>query len=153
MKREQYAEAFQRGFSGTLQFLLARGAHVEDAQELAQAAWTRGWEHLDQLRQASSVGPWINSIALNLFRAQFRVRPTMPIDGVDAHYTMNLREIDLHRLLERCSPRDRALLEKSLEGCSTQELAENLGITSTGVRVRMLRLRRLLRGMTSVSAT
>ena len=53
---------------------------------------------------------------------------------------------DLLRLLEAPSGdsplglRDRALLEKSLEGYSAEEMARDEGITSTGIRVRMYRV-------------
>ena len=145
MRRNQYAEAFESGFPATKRFLLSRGAGLEEAEEIAQAAWVRGWEYRDQLRDPDLVGFWVNSIARNLFRAKFRIKPTLPIDGIDAPYTMNLQEIDLRRLLERCSPRDRKLLLRSLEGYSAEEIAKNEGITSTGIRVRMLRIRQSLR--------
>jgi RNA polymerase sigma factor (sigma-70 family) len=152
MRRNQYAEAFESGYPATKRFLLSRGAGLEEAEEIAQAAWVRGWEYRDQLRDPSLVGFWVNSIARNLFRAKFRIKPTLPIDGVDAPYTMNLQEIDLRRLLERCSPRDRKLLLKSLQGYSAEEIAKNEGITSTGIRVRMLRIRQSLRDHLALSA-
>ena len=58
---------------------------------------------------------------------------------------MNLEEIEVHRLLERCSGRDRELLERSLEGYSAEEIAQTEGITPTGIRVRLLRIRQSLR--------
>ena len=67
------------------------------------------------------------------------------MDGVEAPYWMNLEEIELHRLLDRCSGRDRQLLKRSLEGYSAEELARDEGITSTGIRVRLLRIRQSLR--------
>jgi DNA-directed RNA polymerase specialized sigma24 family protein len=152
MRRNQYAEAFQNGFPATKRFLLSRGAALEEAEEIAQAAWARGWEYRDQLRDPGLVGFWVNSIARNLFRAKFRMKTTVPIDGVDAPYTMNLDEIDLRRLLDRCSPRDRDLLERSLEGYSAEEIAKNEGITSTGIRVRMLRIRQSLRDRLALQA-
>jgi RNA polymerase sigma factor (sigma-70 family) len=152
MRRNQYAEAFQSGFPATKRFLLSRGAALEEAEEIAQAAWARGWEYRDQLRDPDLVGFWVNSIARNLFRAKFRMKTTVPIDGVDAPYTMNLDEIDLRRLLDRCSPRDRDLLERSLEGYSAEEIAKNEGITSTGIRVRMLRIRQSLRDRLALQA-
>ena len=106
MLRNDYAAAFETGYSATRRFLLARGAPLEDAEEIAQAAWVRGWEFREQLRDPGLVGFWVNSIARNLFRARFRARVAMPMDGVEAPYTMNLEEIELHRLLERCSGRD-----------------------------------------------
>jgi RNA polymerase sigma factor (sigma-70 family) len=145
MKRNDYAKAFETGFPATRRFLLSRGAAVEEAEEIAQAAWVRGWEFRDQLRDPDLVGFWVNSIARNLFRARFRARVVTPMDGVEAPYMMNLEEIELHRLLERCTGRDRRLLERSLEGYSAEEIAQVEGITSTGIRVRLLRIRQSLR--------
>src|ERR1700734_163239 len=116
MRPEEYGHAFESGFGATRRFLLARGAPLEDAEEIAQAAWVRGWEFREQLRDPGLVGYWVNSIARNLFRARFRARAMAPMDGVEAPYLMNLaEEIELNRLLDRCSRRDRRLLEQSLE--------------------------------------
>jgi RNA polymerase sigma factor (sigma-70 family) len=146
MKRAEYAEAFENGYGATRRFLLSRGAGLDEADEIAQAAWARGWEYRDQLRDPSLVGYWVNSIARNLFRARFRVAPTMPLDGIDPAYQMGLEnEIELRRLLDRCSNRDRKLIEKSLDGYSAEEIAQTEGISSTGIRVRLLRIRQSLR--------
>src|SRR6185295_6703795 len=115
MKRNEYADAFQKGYSATRRFLLSRGARVDEAEEIAQAAWVRGWECREQLRDPSLVGYWVNSIARNLFRARFRSASPVPLDNVNPSYTMNLEVIELNRLLELCPDRDRALLEQSLE--------------------------------------
>src|SRR5690348_329443 len=112
MKRNEYAEAFESGYAATRRFLLSRGAALEEAEEIAQAAWARGWEYRDQLRDPGLVGFWVNSIARNLFRAKFRSRPPLPIDGIDAPYTMNLDQLEIRRLLDRCPRRDRKLLER-----------------------------------------
>jgi RNA polymerase sigma factor (sigma-70 family) len=145
MLKSEYSKAFETGFPATRRFLLSRGAAVEEAEEIAQAAWARGWEFRDQLRDPGLVGFWVNSIARNLFRAKFRAKVMAPIDGVEAPYLMNVEEIELHRLLDRCSGRDRDLLERSLEGYSAEEIAKAEGITSTGIRVRLLRIRQGLR--------
>src|SRR5580658_4516424 len=131
MQRNDYAQAFETGYGATRRFLLSRGAPIEEAEEIAQAAWVRGWEYREQLRDPGLVGYWVNSIARNLFRARFRARAMAPMDGVEAPYLMNLaEEIELHRLLDRCSRRDRRLLEQSLEGYSAEEIARAEGITS-----------------------
>src|SRR5258706_7625245 len=145
VQTEDYAHAFAAGYGATRRFLLAHGAPMEDAEEIAQAAWVRGWEYRDQLRDPGMVGFWVNSIARNLFRARFRAPLTMPLDGLNASYTMDLETIELHRLLDRCPRRDRRLLEQSLEGYSAEEMARRAGITSTGIRVRLLRIRQSLR--------
>jgi RNA polymerase sigma factor (sigma-70 family) len=157
MKRDDYAEAFESGYGATRRFLLSRGAPLDEAEEIAQAAWARGWEYRDQLRDPGLVGYWVNSIARNLFRARFRAPLTAPLDSVnssmDFAYNMDLDAIELRRLLDRCPKRDRALLERSLQGYSAEEIARTAGITSTGIRVRLLRVRQALRGqMAAVAA-
>jgi DNA-directed RNA polymerase specialized sigma24 family protein len=146
MRRNEYAEAFENGYSATRRFLMSRGSPLEDAEEIAQAAWVRGWEFRDQLRDPSLVASWVNSIARNLLLAKFRTPMTVSSASVDPGYCMNLEAIEVRRLLERCSCRDRQLLRKSLEGYSAGEIAHTEGITSTGVRVRLLRIRQSLRG-------
>ena len=153
MKRNEYADAFQKGYSATRRFLLSRGAALDEAEEIAQAAWVRGWEYRQQLRDPSMVNFWVNSIARNLFRARFRTPPVIPLEGIDPSYCMSLEEqIEVRRMLERCPPRDRALLEKSLEGYSAEEIAKDEGISSTGIRVRMLRIRQGIRAQIAFAA-
>jgi DNA-directed RNA polymerase specialized sigma24 family protein len=126
---------------------------MDEAEEIAQAAWARGWEYKDQLRDPSLVGFWVNSIARNLFRARFRTVPMATLDGVDPSYMMGLEDqIEVHRILERCPKRDRDLLEKSLQGYSAEEIAQTEGISSTGIRVRMLRIRQSVRQQMEVAA-
>jgi len=153
MKRNEYSDAFQNGFSATRRFLLSRGAAIDEAEEIAQAAWARGWEYREQLRDPSMVSFWVNSIARNLFRARFRSPAPLPLDGVNPSYTMSLEEqIEVHRMLDLCPKRDRALLEKSLEGYTAEEIALDEGISSTGIRVRMLRIRQGLRAQLAIAA-
>src|SRR5271170_2056642 len=80
MTRENYGDAYQRGFKCTVRFLVSRGVLRDNANELAQAAWARGWEQLSQLRDETTVTAWINTIALNSYRRlierQNRTLPT-----------------------------------------------------------------------------
>jgi len=146
MQYDEFANAFHNGYKATCRFLISRGAPATDAEEIAQAAWVRGWEHRDQLRNPSLVGFWVNSIARNLFRARFRTPITVTLEPYqDPGYLMSLAGIELRQMFESCSERDREMLEKILEGYSAEEIGRECGLTSTGVRVRMLRLRQSLR--------
>jgi RNA polymerase sigma-70 factor (ECF subfamily) len=152
MKGYEYAHAFENGYGATQRFLLSRGAGVEEAEEIAQAAWARGWECRTQLRDPSLVGYWVNSIARNLYRARFRNAPSTPIEDADSAYSMSLERLEVRLLLDRCSQRDRELLQKSLEGYSAEEIAQTSGITPTGIRVRLLRIRQALRQRLALAA-
>ena len=146
MQGTAYAEAFQNGFGATRRFLISRGAPLDEAEEIAQAAWVRGWEYREQLRDPGLVSFWVNSIARNLFRARFRVAITVPLElAREPSYGFNTDSIDLRTMLGRCSHRDRALFERTLEGYSADEIANGSGISSTGIRVRMLRARQSMR--------
>ncbi|MEQ1885572.1 MAG: sigma factor-like helix-turn-helix DNA-binding protein [Bryobacteraceae bacterium] len=70
----------------------------------------------------------------------------------DPGYLMSLDAIELRQLLENCNDRDRDILQKILEGYSAEEIGRECGLTSTGVRVRMLRLRQSLREKVAVAA-
>ena len=77
----------------------------------------------------------------------------LPLEGVDPSYSMRLEDqIEVHRILDLCPKRDRALLEKSLEGYSAEEMARDEGISSTGIRVRMLRIRQGIRAQLAIAA-
>ena len=146
MQPEEYAAAFQTGYGTTRRFLIARGAALDDAEEIAQAAWVRGWEYREQLRDPGLVSYWVNSIARNLFRARFRSVIPLSLDVIrDPSYVFDTAIIDVHRVLEQCGERDRRLMEKSLAGYSAEEMSRGTGISPTGVRVRLLRARQTMR--------
>lgn len=152
MEREDYGDAFLKCYGATRRFLVASGAAMDEAEEIAQAAWARGWEYRDQLRDPSMVGFWVNSIARNLFRARFRGTIPVSIEGLQPSYSMDMDSFELRRLIERCPHRDRRILERNLEGYSAEEIAREAGITSTGIRVRLLRVRNALRQHTAQAA-
>jgi DNA-directed RNA polymerase specialized sigma24 family protein len=145
MTRENYGQAYQRGFECTVRFLLSRGIHRDTANESAQAAWARGWERLNQLRDEGMVITWVNMIALNVFRGVAR-RQSGPAPGKLSETTaIDVAAIDLARILEICRPCDRILLEKQLHGYSAKEIALDQGVTATAIRIRLLRARRKAR--------
>ena len=154
MERHEFATAFENGYAGTRRFLMSRGAQIEEADEIAQAAWVRGWEYRQQLRDPSLIGFWVNSIARNLFRARFRKVQPLPLETtLEPAYTMGLEDdLEVQHILEICASKDRALLEKTLDGYSAEEIAEGEGITSTGIRVRLLRIRQHVRQQLALAA-
>jgi RNA polymerase sigma factor (sigma-70 family) len=146
MTQEQYANAYSGAFDRTVRFLLSRGVSGDSAEESAQAAWARGWERRDQLRDPKRLVTWVNAIALNLFRNGCRRRETseLPAD-ISVPPQTSPRTIDLLRIIETCTPAEQEMLQKHyLCGYTSQELAAQADCTATAIRVRLLRLRRRL---------
>jgi len=146
MTREDYGQAYQRGFDLTTRFLISRGVPREMARDVAQAAWVKGWERLSQLRNDSMVVTWVNAIAMNVHRSVLRSEKSY--QSLPEFYTrveLNLAAIDLNRILQYCAPRDRALLELQMQGDTAEEIARKQGVTETAIRIRLLRARRAAR--------
>jgi DNA-directed RNA polymerase specialized sigma24 family protein len=144
MSRERFAQAYQRGFDLTVRFLLSRGVQRDDAKEVAQAAWVRGWERLDQLRNESLVTTWVNTIALNVYRSLIRREPMNEalLEQHGRSVGIDLAAIDIARVLTLCRPCDRSLLEQCINGFTTAEIAREQGVSETAIRIRLLRARR-----------
>jgi DNA-directed RNA polymerase specialized sigma24 family protein len=143
MTREEYGNAYERGFTLTVRFLVSRGLFTDAAEETAQAAWTKGWERLAQLRNESMLMTWVNSIALNLYRSIRRKPLLQPLPDLSAPPKVNLAAIDINRLLLHCKLADRVVLQRRyLEGWGIRDIARVHGWTETAVRIRLVRARR-----------
>jgi RNA polymerase sigma factor (sigma-70 family) len=143
----QFGLAFRQGYPMTLRFLLSRGARTETAEEIAQAAWAKGWECRWQLQRPAMIGAWVNSIAKNMLKN--RVRAEQKLEGLSEYANPAspfLLSVDVKRILNRCDQRDSKILRGYyLEGYTSEEIAQQVGLTPVGVRVRLLRIRRTLR--------
>ena len=149
MTRSDYGRAYQAGFKSTVRLLESKGAPHDTAEETAQAAWTRGWERIDQLRNEELLRTWVNAIAMNMYRRSARndIRRQPLLDrsgGAD----VDIAAIDLKRLLKCCCSSDRVLLLYQLHGLTTSEMARKIGATETAIRIRLMRARRSARSMT-----
>jgi RNA polymerase sigma factor (sigma-70 family) len=144
MTKEEYGKAYQRGFNLTVRFLVSRGLSYDAALDTAQAAWAKGWERREQLRDPNLVLTWTNSIALNIHRTFLRREPqTQTLPELQAPPRMNVAAIDVKRILKECKPNDRVVLEGHyIEGYKVQEIARQHGWSETAVRIRLLRARR-----------
>ncbi len=143
MTSENYGQAYQRGFDSTIRFLRSRGVARDLVGDVAQAAWVKGWERLSQLRNERMVTTWVNAIAINVYRSVLRrEKPTAPLTDYPAKAGLNVAAIDVVRILTFCPARDRALLELQMHGVTAHEIAQMYGVTTTAIRIRLLRARR-----------
>jgi RNA polymerase sigma factor (sigma-70 family) len=142
---DEYGDAFTAGYSLTLRFLVSRGAALHDAEEIAQAAWAKGWECRGQLRNPSHVAVWVNSIAknmlLNHYDRQQRTRSS-DTEATRCGHSRIQDALEVGALLRKCKPKDRALLRLHyIEGYTTAEIAQAVGMTPTAIRLRLMRIR------------
>ena len=66
-------------------------------------------------------------------------------DKRDKSVAIDMAAIDVARVLRICRPSDRRLLEQSMCGVTTGEIARQQGVSETAIRIRLLRARRYAR--------
>jgi len=126
---------------------------VNLAREAAQNAWTTAWRHLSSVRDPERIRSWLVAICANEARQLVRHakrrqvieisdRPPEPIsDPADL-----LDTVDLERALARLKPDERSLLAlRYVSGLDSTDIAEQLGMSASGVRSRLSRLVERLR--------
>lgn len=144
MTGQQYATAYELGYSRTIRLLRFRGAPGDIAEDVAQAAWTHGWWKLDQLRDERVLLPWINTIALNKYRraaaeqARYRELPELKLHGKTG---TEIASLDMASILANSRSCDRRLLELHLRGLTSEEIATAYGVPKGAIRLRLLRAR------------
>lgn len=142
-----------------------------DAEEVVQQTFLSVLEHLQDFREESSFHTWLTRIATNHALALLRrnkVRQTVPLredrssesyaDLPHPEYIAQWRETPediaarreiqtlLREALEELDEKYRLVFVlRDIEGLSTNEAAETLGITPSNVKVRLLRARLMLR--------
>jgi RNA polymerase sigma-70 factor, ECF subfamily len=140
-----FSEQYEHGYRTTIKFLLSRGVKQDKAEEIAQAAWVRGWEKRAQLREIDLLPTWVNTIAWNLIRTSYRHEPRteelFSSCAVVPERTVYLT-LAANEVLERVKQSERIVLEAFfLQGLSIKELAEQNGWTETALRMRLHRAR------------
>jgi RNA polymerase sigma factor (sigma-70 family) len=144
MTIEEYGSGYKNGYARTTRLLVTRGLSWDDAQEIAQAAWARGWEKRDQLRDSTTLLKWINTIALNMYRSGLRRDALLEeLPELAAPPEKHLAAIDAQFILQTCKENDRIVLRSFyLEDCKAEEIARAQGLSVTAVRLRLFRARR-----------
>ena len=141
--------------------LLARLVfNTRDADELAQEAFVRVWQHRAKFRPDAEFRPWLFSIAVNLARNRlrwWRSRPEVSLAEWDggaargdnglAAAESNERAQAVQTAIARLSAEQReALVLFAYEQMSQAEIAATLGATVKAVENRIARARVRLRG-------
>ena len=124
---------------------------AESTQDAVQSAWAKAWRRIGSLRDPAHVRAWLVAIAANEARQQVRRRRRVTIVDVSGDLAggdgNDLVELaDLQRVLRGLKPDERGLLAmRFAAGLDFAEIAEQLGMSASGVRSRLARLLERLR--------
>jgi RNA polymerase sigma-70 factor (ECF subfamily) len=120
---------------------------LDTAEEAEQSAWAVAYRRLTDLRDTERLRPWLMSIAANEARQISRsrrrrtVRELAVTDPGQPHDVDHAAMIDLADALGRLDPKDRAIVGlRFIGGFESAEIGWAMGMTATGVRVRLHRL-------------
>jgi DNA-directed RNA polymerase specialized sigma24 family protein len=148
MTQDGYGQAYQRGFCKTVGLLRSRGASIDHAEDVAQAAWMQGWKKLGQLKDDGMVVSWVNTIAINCHRrAGQKESRFQALPDICGHVGVDSAPFDAAKILDSCPPRDRLLFEQQMDGLTTPEIAKKQGVSAAAIRLRFLRARRAVRAI------
>jgi RNA polymerase sigma factor (sigma-70 family) len=122
------------------------------ANDVAQSAWAAAWRSRHRLREPEKVRGWLLTIAANEARRSLRrrrLRQFVPLpDEMGRAVPAGAPDdkIDLIQAMQRLRSRDREILARRYAlGETSQEIAEQVGMSDSGVRVRIGRLLEMLR--------
>lgn len=128
----------------------------DEVADLYQESLINLWKGLPQLKADGNVKGWVYRIALNTCisldrkkKSKPTVRLTMDVDPFDASDNRNAQVDMLHKRISRLQPFDRAIVLLWLENISYEEIGKILGITTSNVSVRLVRIREQLKNMSN----
>lgn len=145
--RQSYEASYTNDYRRTVALLRSRGASEADASEFAQAAWAKGWESLGQLRDSGRILPWINSIAVNLYRSSLMLssRESSLSDAIPSA-SREWNACEFRFLLGKCRREDcEILVSRYWRGLTIQEIGRKHNWSDGATRIRLLRARRSLK--------
>ena len=158
--RDAYGRLVRSHFGGLYGLLVRLVGSPEDAEDLCQETFVRGWKALGDLRPGSPLRPWLTRIAVHLFydylRRRGRGASVVELDslmhepeGREAQPFAELQSREaqavLAAALERLPERQQvAFALRVLEGREYDEAAAIMGLKPATVRTLVFQGRRLL---------
>jgi len=132
----------------------------DDAADVVQQAFIKGYRNLDRCRDPERVGGWLFRIAVNLCKDHLkgRVRREVPLEAgeplrssrglpEEGAERAEIRE-EIYRALQALSDDQReAFVLKHVEGWSYEEMAEKLEVSVPALKMRVHRAREQLQGL------
>lgn len=141
---------------------LAITRDVQASEDIAQEAFIKGWQQLNQLHSHASFLPWLRQITRNLARDWLRANRGRPLSGEAAEIAISMaadpgpsapeylqrveEEVAAEEIISALPEDSReTLLLYYREGQSSQQVANLLGLSDAAVRKRLSRARASVR--------
>jgi RNA polymerase sigma-70 factor, ECF subfamily len=146
-------EAFRLHFHDIHRYLLRRTGSAEDAEELAQRVFVDAAAKLDANNPPDSMLAWLYTVAERRFVDEIRRRARLR-EMLRALSTLRPEAVEyggdvagaLHKALDRLTDESREVVVKKLfEGRSFKEIADQMGSTEAGCKMRFSRAVREIR--------
>ena len=125
---------------------------IDVAEEAVQSAWAIAWRRLGSLRDPTRLRPWLMTVAANEARQVGRrnrlrrVRELAVASGGQSADSDHAALIDLANAVAALDHGDRTLIGlRYIAGLDSNEIGRELGLSASGVRVRLHRLMTRLR--------
>ena len=124
--------------------------NVNDAEDLLQETFMKALSHLDLLEELGEKErrAWLYKVARNLFYDACRRRTIEQNNQVQTEEETDggFSEVETAMILSLLPPDlSQLFIERYFEGYSSKELAEEYGLSPSGVRAALSRARKLLR--------
>ena len=142
-----YERAFEEHWSDVFRFALAWTNDWTSAEDLAQDAYLRLWNHRARLDWGRPVLPWLlvttRRLATDRFRMLRRRLTSTSLPGsIDADPALRARWLDVSAAMADLSPLERtALVMTAVEGATYEEAGSVLGTTAGALRAAVSRAR------------
>jgi RNA polymerase sigma-70 factor (ECF subfamily) len=143
----EYERAFDTHWSDVFRFALAWTNDWGAAEDLAQDAFLRLWDHRGRLDWQQPVLPWLivttRRLATDRFRSlRRRIGGSSALEGTSPDPATRARWLDVRDAMAGLSPLERsALVLTALEGATYDEAAGALGTTAGALRAAVSRAR------------
>lgn len=159
-KEEHFKQVVEQNKGRILRICRFYAPSEEDCKDMYQEVLINIWKSIENFKGNSEIGTWIYRIAVNTsltFAGKQYKRMKLNVDIETSNLKSlleqerdealikenQLQELQIH--LNQLSVIDKALMGLVLEGLSTKEIADVIGITEPNVRVKIHRIKEDLR--------
>lgn len=159
-KEEYFKQVVEQNKGRILRICKFYAPSAEDSDDMYQEVLINVWKSLDKFKGDSEIGTWIYRIAVNTSltfagKQYKRMKLNVDVDTSNLKGLLDddsdeafvkekqLQELQMH--LNQLTVIDKALMGLVLEGLSTKEISDVIGITEPNVRVKIHRIKEELR--------